>query len=88
MSYQPIFEIKEKTSLRKYIENCKLPQCEEITKYGNFSKVGEGTFGEVYKAYEIQNKTNVVALKKILIKKEIESFPITALREINILKDL
>ena len=88
MSYQPIFEIKEKTSLRKYIENCKLPQCEEITKYGNFSKVGEGTFGEVYKAYEIQNKTNVVALKKILIKKEIESFPITAIREINILKNL
>ena len=88
MSFKPIFVIKEKTELRKYLDNCDFPHCSKVTKYCNFFKVGEGTFGEVYKAYEKQNKNTVVALKKLLIKKEIDSFPITALREINILKGL
>ena len=88
MSYQPIFEIKDKTELRTYLKNCKLPHCDEVTKYGNLSQVGEGTFGIVYKAYEYKNRNNVVALKKILVEKEINGFPMTALREINILQKL
>ncbi|KAI5803243.1 serine/threonine-protein kinase bur1 [Geopyxis carbonaria] len=60
--------------------------CESIRSYEMLGKLGEGTFGEVHKA---RNKANgkLVALKKILMHnaKE-EGFPITALREIKILK--
>lgn len=50
-------------------------------------KVGEGTFGEVRRAIQKKNGTPV-ALKKIFIKEEQEGFPITALREIRLLKGL
>lgn len=50
-------------------------------------KLGEGTFGVVSKA--ISKRTgNVVALKKILMHNEKEGFPITALREVKLLKML
>lgn len=47
--------------------------------------VGQGTFGEVWKA-KAKESGEVVALKKVLMKNEQEGFPITALREIKILK--
>lgn len=59
--------------------------CSSIKRYDIVSKLGEGTFGEVYKALSL--KTNrTVALKKILMHHEKEGFPITALREIKLLK--
>ena len=61
------------------------PYCDEVGKYEKMAKVGQGTFGEVFKARNRKNK-NVVALKKILMENEKEGFPITALREIKILK--
>lgn len=58
-----------------------------IHDYDISLKLGEGTFGEVYKA--VSRKTNtVVALKKILMHNEKDGFPITALREIKLLKML
>lgn len=58
-------------------------------KYENIFQVGEGTYGKVFKA-KIKNieETKYVALKCILMDKEKEGFPITALREIMILKNL
>ncbi|KAI8804348.1 kinase-like domain-containing protein, partial [Cladochytrium replicatum] len=50
-------------------------------------KIGEGTFGEVRIAVH-KTSGNKVALKKILMHNEKEGFPITALREIKILKSL
>lgn len=50
-------------------------------------KLGEGTFGEVHKARSRKNGA-VVALKKILMHNEKDGFPITALREIKLLKML
>lgn len=48
-------------------------------------KLGEGTFGEVHRARS--KKTGaIVALKKILMHNEKDGFPITALREIKLLK--
>lgn len=61
--------------------------CSKITKYTIMSKLGEGTFGEVHKA-EARASGQIVALKKILMHNEKDGFPITALREIKLLKML
>lgn len=46
-----------------------------------------GTYGQVYKACDINTK-EVVALKKVRLENEKEGFPITAVREIKILRQL
>ena len=51
------------------------------------AKIGQGTFGEVWKA-KCSQTNRVVALKKVLMENEREGFPITALREIKILQQL
>ena len=61
------------------------PFCDEVGKYEKLTKVGQGTFGEVFKARHRKTR-EIVALKKILMENEKEGFPITALREIKILK--
>ena len=61
--------------------------CSKITKYTIMSKLGEGTFGEVHKA-EARASGQIVAMKKILMHNEKDGFPITALREIKLLKML
>lgn len=50
-------------------------------------KIGEGTYGVVYKA---RNKVTgqLVALKKIRLDLEAEGVPSTAVREISLLKEL
>lgn len=49
--------------------------------------VGRGTFGKVYKGkHKTKNPHELVALKKLNMDKEEEGFPITAIREIQILK--
>ncbi|XP_063696158.1 cyclin-dependent kinase 12 [Culicoides brevitarsis] len=51
------------------------------------TQIGEGTYGQVYKAKD--NHTNeLVALKKVRLENEKEGFPITAVREIKILRQL
>lgn len=59
--------------------------CSKITDYELLHKLGEGTFGEVHKARSKSNGT-LVALKKIIMHNEKDGFPITALREIKLLK--
>lgn len=61
--------------------------CSKIGEYEMLQKLGEGTFGEVHKArHRVTGK--VFALKKILMHNEKDGFPITALREIKLLKML
>ncbi|KAJ3508694.1 hypothetical protein NLJ89_g5613 [Agrocybe chaxingu] len=61
--------------------------CGQQSDYEATTKLGEGTFGEVHKA--IHKKTGrAVALKRILMHNEKEGMPVTALREIKILKAL
>jgi serine/threonine protein kinase len=57
--------------------------------FAGLEKVGEGTYGEVYKA-QSKDDGSIVALKKIRRTKDqdADGFPITALREIKILKKL
>lgn len=51
------------------------------------SQIGEGTYGQVYKAKDKQT-AELVALKKVRLENEKEGFPITAIREIKILRQL
>ncbi|KAL1922894.1 uncharacterized protein VTP21DRAFT_9270 [Calcarisporiella thermophila] len=58
-----------------------------MDKYQKIEKLGEGTYGIVYKA---QNReiNEVVALKRIRLDNEEEGVPCTAIREIALLKEL
>jgi cyclin-dependent kinase len=58
-----------------------------MDKYQKIDKLGEGTYGIVYKAV---NKVSgeVVALKRIRLDNEDEGIPCTAVREISLLKEL
>ncbi|GAB6023396.1 P-TEFb-associated cyclin-dependent protein kinase Cdk9 [Chamberlinius hualienensis] len=69
------------------LENLHFPYCDDVGKYDKLGKIGQGTFGEVYKARHKVTR-NLVALKKVLMENEKEGFPITALREIRILQPL
>lgn len=67
--------------------NSRFHGCSGIKNYEILSKLGEGTFGEVHKAQSLKTG-RIVALKKILMHNEKDGFPITALREIKLLKML
>jgi cyclin-dependent kinase 12/13 len=51
------------------------------------AQIGEGTYGQVYKAKDV-DAGELVALKKVRLENEKEGFPITAVREIKILRQL
>ncbi|XP_024996226.1 cell division control protein 2 homolog A-like isoform X1 [Cynara cardunculus var. scolymus] len=58
-----------------------------MDQYEKVEKIGEGTYGVVYKARDrITNKT--IALKKIRLEQEDEGVPSTAIREISLLKEM
>lgn len=56
-------------------------------RYEKMEKLGEGTYGIVYKVKDHHSK-KMVALKKIRLENEDEGMPSTAMREIAILKEL
>ena len=49
--------------------------------------IGEGTYGKVFKAVDVKSR-QLVALKSVKLENEKEGFPITAVREIKILRQL
>ena len=59
----------------------------KLDEFQKLEKIGEGTYGVVYKAKDkITNQ--FVALKKIRLETESEGVPSTAIREISLLKEL
>lgn len=58
-----------------------------MENYERLEKVGEGTYGTVYKCRQLQTG-HVVALKKIRLEEEDEGVPSTALREVSVLMEL
>jgi serine/threonine protein kinase len=58
-----------------------------VDVYEKLDQIGEGTYGQVYRARS-KETNEIVALKKIRMDNEKEGFPITAIREIKILKQL
>lgn len=58
-----------------------------MRQYEKVEKIGEGTYGVVYKARNcVTNET--IALKKIRLEQEDEGVPSTAIREISLLKEM
>uniref|UniRef100_A0A8C2X0L5 Cyclin-dependent kinase 12 n=1 Tax=Cyclopterus lumpus TaxID=8103 RepID=A0A8C2X0L5_CYCLU len=58
-----------------------------VDKFDIIGIIGEGTYGQVYKAKD-KITGELVALKKVRLDNEKEGFPITAIREIKILRQL
>lgn len=65
------------------------PSSRNVCEFERLLKIGEGTYGVVYKAKDKKTR-EIVALKKVKVKSddEGEGFPISALREINIISRL
>ncbi|CAI2161384.1 19922_t:CDS:2 [Funneliformis geosporum] len=59
---------------------------EEYQEYTKIEKLGEGTYGVVYKARD-KKTGKIVALKKIRLDEEVEGIPPTSIREISLLKE-
>ena len=58
-----------------------------MERYQKVEKIGEGTYGVVYKARD-KTSGEIIALKKIRLEAEDEGVPSTAIREISLLKEL
>eukprot|EP00897_Mesotaenium_endlicherianum_P007823 jgi/Mesen1/7069/ME000369S06403 len=61
-----------------------LQGCRSVDNFERLNRIDEGTYGVVYRARD-RGTGEVVALKKVKMDKEREGFPLTSLREINIL---
>ncbi|KAH7856038.1 hypothetical protein Vadar_031932 [Vaccinium darrowii] len=75
------------TALREVSLLQMLPQSGKMEKYEKLEKVGEGTYGKVYKAKD-KETGQLVALKKTKLEMDQEGVPQTALREVSLLQML
>ena len=62
-------------------------EASQLERYERLEKLGEGTYGIVYKCRDVATG-QMVALKKIRLEKEDDGVPSTAIREISLLKGL
>jgi cyclin-dependent kinase 2 len=62
-------------------------ELDRLERYEKIDKIGEGTYGVVYKARDL-DCGDMVAMKRIRFQHEDEGIPSTAIREISLLKTL
>lgn len=79
--------MSQKISLRKLQPINRFEHIERLSQYEILKKIGQGTFGVVQKAKHVRSGL-IVALKQLINNLAKEGFPITAMREITILKKL
>ncbi|XP_070258990.1 cyclin-dependent kinase 10 isoform X4 [Myotis yumanensis] len=63
---------------------CLLGRCRSVKEFEKLNRIGEGTYGIVYRARDTQTD-EIVALKKVRMDKEKDGVPISSLREITLL---
>ncbi|KAF8938541.1 Cyclin-dependent kinase 3 [Haplosporangium gracile] len=78
---------KREAEKRRLEERRREEEDKETGPYQKLEKIGEGTYGVVYKATH-RPTGRVVAMKKIRLENEDEGVPSTAIREISLLKEL
>ncbi|CAG2120393.1 unnamed protein product, partial [Medioppia subpectinata] len=61
-----------------------LGKCRLVTEFEKLNRIGEGTYGIVYRARDTRTD-EIVALKRMRMDREREGLPISGLREINLL---
>lgn len=64
-----------------------LKECRSVELYERLNRISEGAYGVVYRARE-KATGRICALKKVKMDKERDGFPMTSIREINILLSL
>ena len=75
------------------LERKKVPQseilgcCRSVSDFEKLNRIGEGTYGIVYRAKNLKDG-EILALKKIRMDKEKEGLPICSVREIGLLTKL
>jgi cell division cycle 2-like protein len=70
------------SKLPKYFPG--LNGCRSVSEYNCLNKIDEGTFGIVYRAQE-KRTGDICALKRLKLERERDGFPVTSLREVNLL---
>ena len=77
----------------KTLEKITVPQehcygsCRPVTEFEKLNRIGEGTYGVVYRARDTVSD-EIVALKKVRMEKEKDGIPLSGLREISLLLHL
>ena len=69
--------------LNRFVKNAYLHESVRMERYQKIEKIGEGTYGVVYKSKD-RVTGEIVALKKIRLEAEDEGIPSTAIREISL----
>ncbi|RCI04027.1 Cyclin-dependent kinase 10 [Rhizopus stolonifer] len=84
----PTRHIKLTTVKGKHVDCIEAPffgNCRDVEDFQKLNRVGEGTYGVVYRVKDSRTK-QIVALKKIRMERETDGMPVSSLREISILK--
>lgn len=64
-----------------------LNECRSVENYEKLNRISEGSYGVVYRARD-KETGEICALKKVKLEKERDGFPLTSVREINVLLSL
>lgn len=67
-----------------FIYVLQLGKCRFVSEFEKLNRIGEGTYGIVYRARDTKND-KVVALKKVRMEHEKDGLPVSGLREISVL---
>ncbi|VDN36828.1 unnamed protein product, partial [Gongylonema pulchrum] len=71
--------------LLEYMKNFQSPYMKDVSAFERLAKIGEGTFGEVFKA-RCKDTGRIVTLKQIEMESENEGFPAKTLQEVKMMQ--
>ena len=79
-----LHSFKDVKSFTKIPQEAILGNSRSVAEFEKLNRIGEGTYGVVYRAKDTVSG-EIVALKKVRMDKEKDGLPISSLREINLL---